>query len=152
MLVYKRNSKFLDPIFTIMSLAALAAVNYSILHSPIVFLAIAVLVAHEFAHYFAARKYTKSVNLPLFLPFPFLLIGFTRSKDLTYDQRSKVALAGPVAGFIVALSFYFANLFFRFFSSKVLAFVAFFEIFNNLIIGSDGKKYRKYKKLSKINS
>jgi hypothetical protein len=71
---------------------------------------------------------------------------------LTHDQRSKVAIAGPIAGFLVALVFYFANLFFRLFSSKTIALIAFFEIFNNLIIGSDGRKYRKYKKLSKINS
>lgn len=152
MLIDKRRKKFLDPFLTVLSLAGLAAVNYTLVHSPIVFLAIAVLFVHEFAHYFTAKRYTKDVTLPFFIPIPFLLIAFTKSSNLTHDQRSKVAIAGPIAGFLVALVFYFANLFFRLFSSKTIALIAFFEIFNNLIIGSDGRKYRKYKKLSKINS
>lgn len=151
MLVYKRE-KFLDPLLTILSLAGLAAVNYAFIHSSIVFLSIFILAVHEFAHYFAARRYTKDVKLPIFIPLPFFLIAFTKSKNLTHQQRSKVAIAGPIAGFIVALSIYLANLFFKLFSSRAIAFIAFFEIFNNLIIGSDGRKYRKYKKLHKATS
>lgn len=146
MLVYKRKN-FLDPLITILSLAGLAAINYAIIHSSIVFLSIFILAVHEFAHYFAARRYTKDVKLPVFIPLPFFLIAFTTSKNLTNEQRSKVAIAGPVAGFIVSLSIYFANLFFKLFSSRAVAFIVFFEVFNNLIIGSDGRKYRKYKKL-----
>src|SRR5579864_2171961 len=49
----------------------------SILREGIVFSAglLSILTAHEFGHYFTARKYRVPVSLPYFIPFPFSLFG-----------------------------------------------------------------------------
>jgi hypothetical protein len=47
-----------------MSLSALAAVNYSIIHSSFVFIAILVLFAHELGHYFMAKKKERILLCP----------------------------------------------------------------------------------------
>ena len=71
---------------------------------------LAILVTHEFGHYFTARFYNASVSLPFFIPVPppflFGTLGAiismrspTRNRNSLFD----IAVAGPLAGLAVAL-------------------------------------------------
>ncbi len=70
---------------------------------------LAILIAHEFGHYFAARYHKTAVTLPYFLPFPGSLFGtmgaFIRLKEPPKNRRVllDIGLAGPLAGMVVAL-------------------------------------------------
>lgn len=69
----------------------------------------AILGAHELGHYFACRYYRVDASLPYFLPAPIPLTGTLgafirirqqiRSKRVLFD----IGIAGPFAGFVVAL-------------------------------------------------
>lgn len=128
-----------------MSLAALAAVNYTIIHSNIVFIIIFVLLAHELGHYLTAKKYNADVSLPIFIPLPFLAIGITKVKNISKEGSMHTAINGPIFGFIASLFFLFINLIFKFTSNFSLIVIALSEIILNYF-GSDGSKYRKAKK------
>lgn len=83
-----------------------------------------ILTVHEFGHYIASRIYKLKVTLPFYIPFyipiaGFLSIGtlgaFIRIKSPLKSKREvmDVGIAGPLAGFIIALGvlFYgFSNL------------------------------------------
>lgn len=67
-----------------------------------------ILLAHEFGHYFAARVHRYPASLPYFIPgfFPFGTFGAVivarhpfRNRKVLFD----IAVAGPIAGFIVCL-------------------------------------------------
>ncbi len=70
---------------------------------------LAILGAHEMGHYLACRYYGVEASLPYFLPAPLLLTGtlgaFIRirqpipSKAILFD----IGVAGPIAGFLVAV-------------------------------------------------
>ena len=72
---------------------------------------VAILLAHELGHYFMARSYQLNVSPPYFIPVPLWpsFIGtmgaFIRLRTLLNDRRQlfDVGLAGPIAGFVVAL-------------------------------------------------
>ena len=67
-----------------------------------------ILLAHEMGHYLFCVRYGVSATLPFFIPFP-TLIGTLgafiriksplRSRSVLFD----IGIAGPIAGFIVAL-------------------------------------------------
>ncbi len=67
-----------------------------------------ILLAHEMGHYLYCLKYRVSATLPFFIPFP-TLIGTLgafirirsplRSRNVLFD----IGIAGPIAGFVVAL-------------------------------------------------
>jgi len=65
---------------------------------------LAILLAHEFGHYFAARYYLVDATLPFFLPAP-TLIGtmgaFIRIRSPILSKRVlfDIGIAGPLAGF-----------------------------------------------------
>ncbi len=69
----------------------------------------AILLAHEFGHYFAARYHKTAVSLPYFLPFPGSTFGtmgaFEQLKEPPRNRRVllDIGLAGPLAGLVVAL-------------------------------------------------
>lgn len=128
-----------------MSLAALAAVNYSIIHNTIVFVFIAVLLAHELGHYLTAKRFGAKVRTPIFLPIPFLAVAFTKVSKLKPEHTMKTAFYGPFTGFIATLFFILANLIFNFTSTPALVLLAISELFMNYI-GTDGTKYRKAKR------
>jgi membrane-associated protease RseP (regulator of RpoE activity) len=77
---------------------------------------LAILGAHELGHYLACRYYGISASLPFFLPVPFPLTGtagaFIRirqhigSKAALFD----IGIAGPLAGFVVAVPALFLGL------------------------------------------
>ena len=72
---------------------------------------VAILLAHELGHYFTARRYQLNVSPPYFIPVPLWpsFIGtmgaFIRLRTLLSDRRQlfDVGLAGPIAGFLLAL-------------------------------------------------
>lgn len=76
-----------------------------------------ILGAHEFGHYFACVYYRVNASLPFFLPLPPTFLTGTlgafirirqpvRSKRVLFD----IGIAGPLAGFVVAIPALFAGL------------------------------------------
>ena len=70
---------------------------------------LAILLAHEFGHYFVGRARGAAVSLPFFIPFPLSPLGtmgaFIQLKSLPKNKRAlfDLAVAGPVAGLVVAI-------------------------------------------------
>lgn len=72
---------------------------------------IAILLAHELGHYFAARRYLLDTSPPYFIPIPLYpwfigtLGAFIRLRTILSDRRQllDVGAAGPLAGFVVAV-------------------------------------------------
>ncbi|MBC5992435.1 site-2 protease family protein [Pontibacter cellulosilyticus] len=75
-----------------------------------------VLTVHEFGHYFTAKRYRTDVTLPYYIP---LWFGITssigtmgafiriKSRILSRQQFFDIGIAGPLAGFVVALPLLF---------------------------------------------
>lgn len=80
------------------------------------FTILAILGCHEAGHYVACRYYGIDASLPYFLPAPFLLTGtigaFIRIRDPipTKAMLFDVGVAGPLAGFVVAVPALFIGL------------------------------------------
>ncbi|HLE72691.1 MAG TPA: site-2 protease family protein [Anaerolineales bacterium] len=70
---------------------------------------LAILLAHEFGHYLAARFHKTEVTLPYFLPFPFSPFGtlgaFIQLREPPRNKRVllDIGIAGPLAGLIIAI-------------------------------------------------
>ena len=70
---------------------------------------LAILGAHELGHYYACRYYGVDASLPYFLPAPLPLTGtfgaFIRIRQPipTKSQLFDIGIAGPIAGFLVAV-------------------------------------------------
>ncbi len=70
---------------------------------------LAILLAHEFGHYLAARHHKTAVTLPYFLPFPLSPFGtlgaFIQLKEPPRNKRIllDIGIAGPLAGMLVAI-------------------------------------------------
>jgi membrane-associated protease RseP (regulator of RpoE activity) len=70
---------------------------------------LAILLAHEFGHYFVGRARGAAVTLPYFIPFPFSPIGTMgaaiQMKSIPKNKRAlfDLAVAGPLAGLVVAV-------------------------------------------------
>jgi Zn-dependent protease len=70
---------------------------------------LSILLAHEFGHYFMARRHKTAATLPYFIPFPLSPFGTMgavivqkeshRNKRILLD----IGLAGPLAGLVVAI-------------------------------------------------
>jgi len=70
--------------------------------------ALAILGCHELGHYFACRYYDVDASLPFFLPVPTLfgtLGAFIKIKEPIPTKRMlfDIGIAGPIAGFLVAV-------------------------------------------------
>jgi len=71
--------------------------------------ALAILGAHELGHYFACRYYDIDATLPFFLPVPISIFGtlgaFIRIREPIPQKRMlfDIGIAGPIAGFLVAI-------------------------------------------------
>jgi len=134
-----------DYFYTIASLAALAAINYAVIHNTFVFIAIIVLLAHELGHYLTANIKNVEANLPIFVPLPFVAIGITKVGKHDHKQAASIAISGPIYGFITTLLILLFNLIFQFTSNIPLILLAITEIVFNYF-GIDGKKYKKAKR------
>jgi membrane-associated protease RseP (regulator of RpoE activity) len=69
---------------------------------------LAILLAHEFSHYLTSHRHGVQAGLPIFLPAPTLAGTFgaiIRIESPIPDRRSllEIGIAGPLAGFLVAL-------------------------------------------------
>jgi membrane-associated protease RseP (regulator of RpoE activity) len=70
---------------------------------------LAILGCHELGHYFACRYYDVDASLPFFLPFPLAITGtlgaFIRIREPIPTKRMlfDIGIAGPIAGFLVAV-------------------------------------------------
>jgi membrane-associated protease RseP (regulator of RpoE activity) len=72
-----------------------------------------ILTVHEFGHYFTAQWHRVKVTLPYYIPFWFFGLGPSigtmgafisiQQKKLTLKQYFDIGVAGPLAGFVVAL-------------------------------------------------
>ncbi len=76
---------------------------------------LAILGAHEFGHYYACRYYRVDASIPYFLPAPFLtgtLGAFIRIREPIPTKRMlfDIGVAGPIAGFVVAVPALFIGL------------------------------------------
>ncbi len=76
------------------------------------FIIILFLTFHEFGHYFAAKYHKIDVTLPYYIPMPDLLNPFgtmgavIRIRDTIKSKKAlfDIGIAGPIAGFVVAVS------------------------------------------------
>jgi membrane-associated protease RseP (regulator of RpoE activity) len=71
---------------------------------------LAILTAHEFGHYIACRRYNVNATLPFFIPAPPLFLAGTfgafikiKSPIPTRNALFDIGVAGPLAGFVVAV-------------------------------------------------
>jgi len=76
---------------------------------------LAILGCHELGHYLACRYYDVDASLPFFLPAPFLtgtLGAFIRIREPIPSKRMlfDIGIAGPIAGFVVAVPALFIGL------------------------------------------
>ena len=78
---------------------------------------LAILLAHEFGHYLAARYHRTEVTLPYFIPFPFSPFGtmgaFIQLKEPPKNKRIllDIGIAGPLAGLVIAIPLLFLGLY-----------------------------------------
>lgn len=82
--------------------------------TPMMLSMMAILLAHEFGHYFAARSHKVAVTLPYFIPLPVIspvgtLGAFIqlRSPFRTKRQLFDIGVAGPLGGLIFAIPLIF---------------------------------------------
>jgi membrane-associated protease RseP (regulator of RpoE activity) len=77
---------------------------------------LAILGCHELGHYFACRYYRVDASLPFFIPAPLPLTGtlgaFIRIREPIPTKRMlfDIGIAGPIAGFVVAVPALFVGL------------------------------------------
>jgi len=80
---------------------------------------VVILLAHELGHYFTARRYDLDTSPPYFIPLPFLpgwfigtLGAFIRLRTILSDRRQllDVGIAGPIAGFLIAVPAFWLGL------------------------------------------
>jgi membrane-associated protease RseP (regulator of RpoE activity) len=77
---------------------------------------LAILGCHEFGHYLTCRYYDVDASLPFFLPVPITLTGtlgaFIRIREPIPSKRTlfDIGIAGPLAGFAVAIPALFIGL------------------------------------------
>jgi membrane-associated protease RseP (regulator of RpoE activity) len=78
---------------------------------------LAILSAHEFGHYLTARRYGIDTSVPYYLPMPMFVTGtmgaFIRIRQPIFRKRElfDVGIAGPIAGFLVALPIVFIGVY-----------------------------------------
>lgn len=84
-------------------------VGYLLSGLPFALTLMLILLAHELAHYFVGRRYGSPVSLPYFIPMPLSILG-TMGAVIFQGERVRdrkalfdIGIAGPLAGFLVAV-------------------------------------------------
>lgn len=146
--LYKTHPKSRLSLFATFATAfAAAQLNYIILGNYYIVPLILAIIVHEFAHYIFAKSKSANVSYPIFIPLPFIVIGLTSVYGLDDSYKSQVAIVGMIfASLFYALLILFTFLNPIFNPITLFAFLSLEILFN--ILGSDGAKYRKYKKAS----
>jgi hypothetical protein len=135
------TKKTTEVLILIVTLAAVAALNYTILHNSFVFIVCFILLIHELGHYFAAKRNDVNSILPFFIPLPFFPIGVTFTKASNEKTRKYISFSGPFSASLALLMLIFFNFYYKLFSFYMLITVFFNEVFLNYI-GLDGQRYR----------
>ena len=86
-----------------------ATIRFWLAGLPFSIAIMSILFAHEMGHYLACRYYRIDASLPYFIPFPSLvgtMGAFIRIRSPFPDRGSllEVGIAGPIAGFVVAVA------------------------------------------------
>lgn len=130
-------------IYCIGTAAASAAVMYTLLPVWLALTVAAVVVAHEFGHYFAAKKNGVNVKLPFFIPLGYGILGGTYVKDHQPGPAMEISMTGPFVGGLVAASILigaFAA------GNTPMMWAGFwmlvFQVWSGTF-GSDGRRYRR---------
>lgn len=131
------------------TIAFAAAIMIAFYPPWLIVMLLAVLIAHEMGHYSAAKVMGIKSALPFFIPLGPLVMGATWIPTKMEEQIRVISMAGPFAGFLVAVAMSIAL---ALVGSNVgvifAAGLATREIFS-ATIGSDGRKFRKAKKRGK---
>ncbi len=135
------TKKTTEALVLLSSLVAVAALNYTLIHNPFVFVMTFILLVHELGHYLAAKRYGVEKNLPFFIPLPFFSIGVTFTQDTSEESRKAISIAGAFTASLSLLMLIFFNFYYKVFSMYLLLSALFGEIFFNYI-GIDGQRYR----------
>jgi hypothetical protein len=123
---------------------ASAAINYTIVHSPVVFIMIVALLVHEFGHFTVAKIKGADPDLPFLIPLFPLIIGLTRIKNVDDKDIRPILFAGPAFGALFILLMILFNTLYGIVPFIPLFFMLAFEIIMNYF-GSDGRKFRRAK-------
>ncbi len=93
-------------------------VGYFLSGLPFALTLMLILLAHELAHYFVGRRYGSPVSLPYFIPMPMSILG-TMGAVIFQGERVRdrkalfdIGIAGPLAGFLVAVPLLLVGLLF----------------------------------------
>lgn len=103
--IYSYDGPMPDSIFQFV-ITSLTNLNLGVPYAASI---LAILLAHEFGHYLAARYHKTPVSLPYFIPFPLSSIGtmgaFISLKAPPKNKRvlHDIGVAGPLAGLVVAI-------------------------------------------------
>jgi len=135
------TKKTTEVLILLSSLVAVAALNYTLIHNPFVFVMTFILLIHELGHYLAAKRYGVEQSLPFFIPIPFFSVGVTLTKDTSEESRKAISIAGAFTASLSLLMLVFFNFYYKIFSMFLLLSALFGEIFFNYI-GIDGQRYR----------
>jgi membrane-associated protease RseP (regulator of RpoE activity) len=108
--VWQPRPKFQDRVWLHVLLFALTVGSTWLVRGwPYSVTILAILGCHELGHYFACRYYDVDASLPFFLPMPILPTGtlgaFIRIREPIRTKRVlfDIGIAGPIAGFLVAV-------------------------------------------------
>jgi membrane-associated protease RseP (regulator of RpoE activity) len=107
---WRRRPKFQDRVWLHVALFVLTVSSTWLVQGwPYSVTILAILGCHELGHYFACRYYDVDASLPYFLPAPITMTGtlgaFIRIREPIRTKRMlfDIGIAGPIAGFLVAV-------------------------------------------------
>jgi hypothetical protein len=144
----KISKKIKSLSITLSTAFALAGINYTLIHSPLVFIMTFILFIHELGHYLVGKYYKADVTYPFFIPIPFFGIGITKVKNLKDKYKPNVAIAGILFSLSYLFLLIISNQILPMVATLPLLAIAFSEFFFNYF-GLDGIRYKLSK--SKLN-
>jgi len=134
-------TKTREALISLATIVAVAAVNYTIIHNPIVFVMTFILFLHELGHYLAAERHGIKSVLPFFIPLPFFPLGITLTDPSFGKARKDISISGALSAALSLILLIVFNFKYKIFSMFVLFSALLGEIVFNYI-GIDGQRYR----------